>query len=34
MPQTPNILLYITTVQDKDAVIVIKLDTEAKNTKS
>ena len=34
MPQTLNILLYATTVQDKDIVIVVELDIEAENTKS
>ena len=34
IPQTPNILLYTTTVQDKDAAIVVKLNMEAENAKS
>ena len=34
MPQTPNILLHATTVQDKDAVTVIKLNIKVENAKS
>ena len=34
MPWTLNILLYTTTVQDKDAVTVVKLNMEAENAKS
>ena len=34
MPQTPNILLYTTTIQDKDTAIVIKLNIKVENTKS
>ena len=34
IPQTLNISLYAATVQDKNAVIVVKLDIEAENAKS
>ena len=34
MPRILNTLLYIATVQDKDAVTVIKSDIKVKNTKS
>ena len=34
IPQTPNMSLHAVTVQDKNAVIVIGLDTEVENTKS
>ena len=34
MPQIPNILLYTTTVQDKDAVIAVELNIEVENAKS
>jgi hypothetical protein len=34
MPQILNISLYITTIQDEDAVIAVKLDIEVENTKS
>ena len=34
MPYTPNISLYTATVQDKDAVIIIKSNIKAENTKS
>ena len=34
MPWTLNILLHTATIQDKDAVIVVKLDIEVENTKS
>ena len=33
MPQTLNILLYATTVRDKDVATVIKLNIEIKNAK-
>jgi len=33
IPQTLNILLYAITVQNKNIIIVIKLETEAENTK-
>ena len=33
MRQILNISLYAATIQDKDAVIIIKLDMEAENTK-
>ena len=33
MLQTLNILLYAATVQDKDVVIVVKLNIEVENTK-
>jgi len=34
IPQTLNIALCATTVQDKDAVIAVELDTETENAKS
>ena len=34
MPQTPNILLYAATIQDKDTATVIKLNIKVENTKS
>ena len=34
MPWIPNTLLYTATVQDKNTVIVVKLNTEVENTKS
>jgi len=33
VPQTLNILLYATTIQDKDIVIAVELDTETENAK-
>ena len=33
MPWTPNILLYTTTVQDKDIAIVVELDIKVENIK-
>ena len=33
MPQTPNILLYAATVQDKNIATVVKLDIKVKNIK-
>ena len=34
MPQTPNISLHTTTVQDEDAVTAVELDIKIKNAKS
>ena len=34
IPQTLNILLHTITIQDKDAVIAVKLDVEVENIKS
>jgi len=34
IPWTPNTALYATTVQDKDVVIAVELDTEMENAKS
>jgi hypothetical protein len=33
-PQILNTSLYTATIQDKDAIIAVELDTEVKNTKS
>ena len=34
MPWTLNMLLYTTTIQDKDVVIAVKSDIKVENTKS